>query len=729
MKNPKSLFLPVIMLFVLFQTGCNTKTRQDLQYVPRFEDVSHPEIGYWFISPDLLVNERYMQELDTIIHQCPYTLVFLTARAGADFYDEQTMHPVFKKIVEKAHKNGLKVGLQLWGNYNDKTIEESQRMIVGNEVELDLSGRATVTVKAEFIRFPDRLLKTDLFKVYAFRKTSEGFYDPATLTDITGRCKTVLPSKDRVVVKIEGGKDMKGLTAFIMVQEYCSQSSMWGNVEIDGFVNAMKNYADVHFDGFALDEYGNKFVERIPVDEAGHPFRGRWYSTAMSDSFRQATGKSLEKTLFDSRYAPEGKSEMRALAINQYMDFMRRGALRVETAVYNKSREIFGTDIFNGIHSTYHNHLTNDEIWANGIDWWTEPRKYGQTDEKTSTPVQMGIAMAHPMNAMYNQYYDKVFPPVEEKALKDLRYGIRTHYHAMHDLRPNRFDLLRPEAIKGINDVERCSRLLNRFNPSLPRIHLLVVFGMEALENWYPDEANRGVYDINGNLDIESKVIEIWNAGYLNALVPSDLINNHTLTIGEEGKPVLNGHTFDAVLYLYPQYAKESELQFLENYEKQGGKLMIEGSADHDFDANDISGRYKAIYEKATVQGYSVQALPKLGLQKDLLPDGCENEDGSFVFTDLPSLKTDTSAVFKINVDGVTWSGRYKGLAVIKADKASGLQKFAASGFMDLKKNGKVMLRFPEPVDIFLTVRADSISMMLADSTRSLKPLTNKLTK
>ena len=99
------------------------------------------------------------------------------------------------------------------------------------------------------------------------------------------------------------------------------------------------------------------------------------------------------------------------------MEFMRKGGVRVETAVYNKSREIFGKDIFNGIHNTYHNSLINDEIWANGIGWWSAPRAYGQTDEKTHTATQMGVAMAHSMNAMYNQYYDKDLEPVVTKAL------------------------------------------------------------------------------------------------------------------------------------------------------------------------------------------------------------------------------------------------------------------------------------------------------------------------
>jgi len=701
---------------------------QKIEYVPKFLNTNHPEIGYWFISPKLINDEKKaLANIDSIAATCNYTLLFLTSREGANFYDFKLLHPFFKKLVAEGHKQGLKVGLQLWGNYKDRSVEGSQQMIIENEVQLDESGSASFTAKAKYIRFPDRLLKSDLFKVYAFKRTGEGFYDPATLKDITDKCETVLPDKTTVQVKIKAGEPVKGLTACIMTRQYCSQSSMWDDVEINGFTEAMKIYSDAHFDGFALDEYGNKFVER-PFDSGSNgAFRGRWYSIAMADAYKKETGHSLEKLLFDARYAPEGKTEQRIKAINEYMWFMRRGANRVEKAVYNKSREIFGNNIFNGIHNTYHNGLISDEIWANGIGWWIAPRAYGQTDEKTPLPTQMGVAMAHPMNAMYNQYYDAELEPVLVKAFADLRYGVRTHYHALNDKRPKRFDLEDPDAITGINKIENCARLLNKFNPSLPGIKLLVVFGMEALSNWYPNNADRGYFDINDKLKIEEKAVEIWKAGYLNALVPSDLIMNKTLTIGADGKPVMNGHKFDAVLYLNPQYAQEPEIKFLEDYVSKGGKLMIEGNADHDFKGNPIVNRFKAIYDKATVTGYSIEKLAELGLQKNLLPDGCKNEDGSYTFTDRPSLISGAIASFSVSFGGDVYTGQYKGLSVIKANKQSGLIKLAATGCQELTKNGKVMLRFPEPVDVFIERKDKKMHMIIADSRHTIKPLINKL--
>ena len=714
----------ILFATMLLSFQCLLLKAQKIDYIKEFGNANHPEIGYWFISPNLLTNDRYLPNIDSIVTRCKYTMLFLTSREGSNFYDTPTWHTAFKNIVARAHKKGVKVGLQLWGNYMDKSMEGSQRMIIESEVKLDQNGNADYTDTAKFIRFSDRLLKTDLFKVYSFKKTGEGFYDPATLKDITAQCQTALPDKKAVQVKIKGG--IPGGVACVMLQEYCSQSSMWGDVEINGFKETMKAYSDIPFDGFALDEYGNKFIERIFDPNTSNPFRGRWYSTAMAATYQKETGKSLDRVLFDGRYAPQGKPEVRISAINEYMDFTRRGATRVETAVYNASREIFGKQIFNGIHNTYHNSLVNDEIWANGIMWWNAPRAYGQTDEKTFLPTQMGVAMTHPMNAMYNQYYDKDLEPVLVKAFADLRYGVRTHYHALNDHRPNRFDLEELEARDGINKIENCARLLNTFNPSLPDIKLLVIFGMEALSNWYPNEKERGTYDINDKLKIEEKSVEIWKSGYLNALVPSDVIVDKRLVIGADGKPVMNGHKFDAILYLNPQYAREPVIKFLEEYTGRGGHLMIEGVADHDFKGNPVQDRFRVIYNKA-VQGYSIDNLSKLGLQKNILPNGCKNEDGSYTFNDRNSLISESIASFTVVLDGETYTGQYKGLAVIKAGKKSGIQKFAATGCKELTRNGQVILSFKEPVDVFIERNNQGLKMTIANNNKAIKPLINKL--
>jgi len=401
------------------------------------------------------------------------------------------------------------------------------------------------------------------------------------------------------------------------------------------------------------------------------------------------------------RYAPAGKPEIRMKAINSYMDLMREGALHVENALCKRAKEVYGPDCFIAAHNTFHNSLVNDEIWATGLKWWSIPREYGFTDENTPLPTQMGITISYPARAMYNMYYDDDIGDFVTKTLTDLRYGIRTFYHAFNDKQWG-IGLEKPEATNAINPVENCARLMNRFNPALPDIKLLVIFGNEALQNWYPNISERGSYDINDQLNIEEKAVKIWEAGYLNALVPTDLISGGKLKLDSAGKPVLNGHQFEAVIFLYPEYSKEATLKFLEEYVGKGGKLMLAGTATHDFNGNDISARIRNIYEKATTIEFSVDRIPQLGLTRNAVTGGCKNEDGSYVFTDISSLRKNRSATFKLSFGQDIYSGDYKGFAAISADSLQGLQKLACAGFSELKKNGVTILKLEHPGDIMV---------------------------
>jgi hypothetical protein len=298
----------------------------------------------------------------------------------------------------------------------------------------------------------------------------------------------------------------------------------------------------------------------------------------------------------------------------------------------------------------------------------------------------------------------------------------------LNDKRPNRSDLESPEAVEGINKVENCARLLNKFNPRLPEVKLLVIFGREALSNWYPKEADRGEYDINDKLRIEERAKEVWDAGYPDALVPSDLIGSHKLVMGADGKPVMNGHRFDAILYLGPQYAREEEIRFLERYLARGGKLMIEGEATRDFMGRDITARWDAIFRKATVRGYSIAGLPKLGVRKTLLPDGCKTEDGAYVLTDIGSLNGSGSAGFDLDLPGVGhYTGRYKGLIALSVDKKGGVRKLAAAGLTELKRGDEVLLKFDRPTDIYFEATAKGSRLVIADGEGKVRPVVDKM--
>jgi len=705
-------------------TSASAQSPVAVDYVSGFTNSNHPEICYWFFSKDQIQNENYLAMVDQLVDKGLYTMAFITARNGVDFYNTETMHPVFARLVEHAHQRGLKIGLQLWPRQGPTLpLEDCERLIVEGEVTLDANGAASYTAQARGARAPAQAVKSELLRAFAFQRKGDGFYDPTTLQDITAQCLVCRTNESTVQVEIKAGPAIKGATVYLMTQHYYNYASNHSPAAWKSFVNALESYRDIPFDGVALDEFKNLSINtESELRKAHRAFRERYYSPAMAREYAAETGTPLERALFDMRYAPEGKPEVRMRAINTYMAVMRRGVMPVETAVYKAAKEIFGPDTFVGCHDTVHNNLTGDEVWISGINWWNIPRDYGQTDEINPFSTMLGVGFANRENAMYNMYYNKSLNNVVEKSLNCLRYGIRTHYHAVHDIQGWGVSMEKPETLAAINPVERCARLLNRFNPSFPEIKLLVVFGTEAIYNWYPDASQRGVYDINDKLGIEEKGVALWNAGYLNIIVPSDLIESGKLRLNGKGKPELNGHVFDAVVYLDPEYARESELKFLEAYTKAGGKFMVEGTASHDFQANDITARFAAIRKQAVATRFDVDAISRLGISRNLLPDGCRNEDGSYVYTDLPSLKGSAPASFQMQLGGVTYSGRYHGLAAIAADSHGVLEKFTAAGFEELRRDGKLIFKLDQPADIFITGNDRGYVAIIDTDSKPIKP-------
>ncbi|MEI8086714.1 MAG: hypothetical protein WCG93_10920 [Paludibacter sp.] len=707
----------VFLLFILFLLS-NTAFSQDkskvINQIASFDAVNHPQVAYWFFSKDMLSPERFEGKIDSLCQLSKYTLIFLTSRNGVDFYKPEIMHPVFERLVKYAHQRGLKIGLQLWDKKYKVPIENTERMIQEGEITLDDNGAGSYSVKAKHVRDMKSLLKSELFKVYAFRKAGDGFYEPGSLTDITAQCKPV-ESKETVELKLNAGKKMKGYTAFILTQHYYNYCSNHSAEAVSNLTQALKSYSDIPFDGVGLDEYTNMRVATTwELKKANEVFRGRPYSLAMAEKLKSATGMEMYKTLLDMRYAPLGKPEIRIKAINNYMAVMRSGTMNMERIIYDKGKEFYGPTTFIGLHDTHHNFLDGDEIWQTGLNWWNVKRDYGHSDEGTPTATQMGIGFTYPKNVMYNMYYNKSLEKITTKAYSDLTYGIRTHYHAINDIQNWGVSVEKPEALAEINKVENAARLLNRFNPSFPKIKLLVVFGMESLVNWYPDSTKRGMTDINNSLNIEKKAVEIWNAGYLNALVPTDLIADGRLKINANGKPEIQGHEFDAVVFLYPQYARKSTFDFLKKYVDNGGKLMVEGSATYDFEGNNISKQWKAIEDKAILKSFNVAEVSKLGVSKREFENGVQNEDGSYSFTGIKDAQT-------FAIANSSYTINCNGLAAIQFDEAGKMKKLVATSFSSLKKDGKTILSLSKPADISAVVNNGIADITVADETKTTK--------
>lgn len=62
------------------------------------------------------------------------------------------MHPIFKYLVARARAKGIKVGLQLWPNEKHVPDDQTQGIVVENEVTLDAAGQADYAAESKGVR-------------------------------------------------------------------------------------------------------------------------------------------------------------------------------------------------------------------------------------------------------------------------------------------------------------------------------------------------------------------------------------------------------------------------------------------------------------------------------------------------------------------------------------------------------------------------------------------------
>ena len=665
----------------------------------------HPQILYWFFKPDSFQTKGYLSDLDRIAKESPFSLVYLTARGGSNFYDTKAMHPIFEDLVNHAHSLGLKVGLQLFAESKGATLEQAQGLVEETECRLDGHGAASFRAEANNLRGGRgaHALARQVLAGFAFKPSGGSTYEPGSLVQLEDGMFTCDNSDPKsIAVKVAAGDRYAGYTVYVMTVHYFPYGDVFSPFFEDSFGDTLSAYRDIPFDGTALDEFGTMRIERF-LTRFLHPWTQRWYSGAFASFYQEHTGVPLTRALFDMRYSPRGDDTRRVQAINHYFDLWRLGVLKVERAFYAKSKQLFGPACFAGVHDTFHNRLTNDEYWATGLNWWEIPREYGQTDEDTPLATRFGIALGHPEKIPYNMFYSRSLGTILDETAKNLSFNSRVHYHAFND-HPTEWgvDFRDPAILARVAQVERKVRLVDQFDGPEPAMPILVVFGFPALANWYPDSGARNGYDMNGSLEIEEKAAKLWDAGYLCALIPSDKIDQGAVSIEGPGRVIYGGHVFSSVVYLDPEYAKETTLAFLEKLRASGTKYLIEGTASRDFEGHDIRARFSAIASGAVHLGFDLDAIPLLGAAKNDVAHGCRLADGSLLQVDPDGLIDGKPRSFAVTVGGRRYSGEAAGVLAIKADGAGRLEKLSAAGLRLLKRDDSVIISLSKPTDIVL---------------------------
>ena len=657
----------------------------------------HPHIHYWFWTDATLQNERYLQTLERIAATSRFDLLTLTDR-GCDFWDP-SLKPHFAALVKRAHELDIRIVLQLWPRGAVDTTATSVTVDQAAAIALDMEttvvhGRAVLRSRDKWTRGGERApaIDSEILCAYAFQKTADGYYQDGTLIDVSDRVQTVHRTPDRVSAVLDL-PEYEGYTVFAVAAHYHRFADVFSDSIIRDYQMMMDLYADIPFDGIALDEF--KGLPSAAAHTISEEFRGRMYGRCFETVFEQASGSSLRRTLLDMRYCPDGQDHIRAGAINLYFDIWRRGTTRVEDFVCEYSRKIFGADAFLGFHNTYHNDLTNDEIWNTGCNWWEVKRDYAQTDENMVFPVRMGLACQAKESLCYDMYYHTDADTFPAKCMNDAAFGSRIHYHAIDDGSRWGLDTGNHSFLQSIAIYEDNVALLNAFDPVLPAMSLLCVFGFPAQLNWYPDPDARAQFDVNAKLGILEKADTLWRMGYLNALAPDDAIIDGRITLDADGRFDYCGHRFDAMLFLYPEYSKPQTIEFLRQAVEQGARIQVIGSLTHGFDGLPTDGRFLEQVTLMATEGDAIslqQAAKQLCIPKNDIAYGCRLSDGSVVISHYASLRDGQPYTAHFLLDGDAYEVCMIGAFAIRTDGRGTIRTLVCGELRDLQKNGRPIL-------------------------------------
>lgn len=642
-----------------------------------------PNALLWYFDSSALKGKKYLRDLDFIKENTKCNYLMLRGEPGVNVSNSQQCHSVFKELVQHAHEIGLKIMLHIpdqegflnmpFSKIFDTTPEQEQAQLFhvpdpktaeaitcDYEMTLDKDGYAEFTHTAKWARPKLAPIYNRILKAYAFEKTGEGFYKQGSLVDVTDKIHTVTCRTDMLEAEVYAGKENANKTLFVIVAQYYnalgSGEPQWQNIK-----SILDSYADIPFDGVGLDEFGMSRLNTVGVTSGKlPPFRGRRFSKGMNEHFKEQLNLDLATLLFDMRYAPEGKSEVRIKAINVYFDQMRKFPIYPEMQIEKYAKKLFGEDIYVGVHNTFHNNLSEDEVWHTCCNWWDLPREYGHTDESICFPVRWGVMMSAKKPIVIDTDFSKDENYVFNHIIEGARFNCREFHHAYNDNYWGQ-SFTEPEFLKKIYALDQKIEYLNEFQTEYPKADLLIVYGNSAQNNWYPDYSARNLWDIDGKVCVLEKCQALWNAGYRCALVPDYTITDGRTKIDGD-KVLFNGHQFTHLLFLYPKYAKKGVYEFLNNAYKSNVKMAVIGKGEMDFDA-DKTELLAPQFEELTDS-----VLEDINCPKSAIDGGCVYVDGSFSLVS-DGLLTNQSTEFEFNLDGVKYSGVHTGLLAYRKGK------------------------------------------------------------
>lgn len=581
-----------------------------------------PVLGCWFWKEAEFEQQGYKPFLDEVSRYSDYDLLTTSLRAPNRELTDPVVHDQILEAARYAQTLGLEMVMDLDVRlareaFRARYPDELQEMLRLREFPLSATSETVCHIKSEILNdhythnaTPYLPLSGRVVRLYAYRKTEAGI-DPASVQLLGGDDYRIeAASADEVHAVVSARSGGEGWTVCLMAAFIHLTPDVFAP-HLDEFqAEVLAAYGDVPLKGACKDEWG------FPPSFDGCPDKNDyWYSDAMAKAYADRTDGDLLRDCPLMTYGETGREVERRIAINQFNQMVLDRNTAIEKHFYASVKRVFGDAAVVATHPTWYPYPGVQEFKKNGLDWWSAPRDWAQTDELTPYAARTALAKKWNSPVWYNMYYSKDPVDYQKEIWRGALTGGRVNFHPPWP-RPEGESLLESTRQVTGGDVVRgdCRiRLLNFITKSPLDCPVAVVFGHLNAMNWAGDhyaDVGMGVVD------------EFWNGGFPADLIPSTEIDNGGLFINAKGALAYGPQEYAAVVLHRPEFESESALAFLQKVAEGPTQIYWVGDWTVDAHGKEVSRPSFHSVDRAEVCETVIQNLKSTGV----LRQGFENE-------------------------------------------------------------------------------------------------------
>ena len=477
--------------------------------------------------------------------------------------------------------------------------------------------------------------------VWLMEKADGNEYIPGTLKKLDSNTITIESTDVSSLYTIEAGKTAAGKSIVIAPLFKHGIPDLFSENLYPFYSSLFDIVAGLPIAGATTDEWGWDLA--LMNDDGLFYVEAFPYSAGFSRKYYERTDRDLNDDLIHIAYHPAGDISQTVFTTNNYVSTLRKCMEENNHWFYAENKRRFGKDAFVGVHQTFWGDYSDFsvDIVHNGICWWETPWDFPQTDEFVAMPIRTALAHKWGGPVFYNMWYSGNTQQPDtywRETWTNARFGGRTHYLGYEcPNEPGVYRLKHPNALEGVDEMERKITEIDALQRSQPDCRVAVVFGMEAVSCFGVNGAKivRGQGVLTGAVKFCLALFEACLCDF----IPSSEIANGRLIL--DGKNAVYGsQVYDAVVYIEPEYIDRVVLEKLEGFCKWGGLFMLYGQCEYFNDGTLVGEGFNRLASAATFYDANrpspieiLKLLDKYKVPRNKFANGCVYQDGSLLFT------------------------------------------------------------------------------------------------